>query len=169
VSTPPYQPPGYPNQQPGYPPAPPGYLGGPPPTRNTRWGLIIGIIAVVVLVLCGGAVACTVLVVKAGNDVAKTVDQELHAESTDIKIRSCTYTADGSLPVAEIVWMVTNSGTITRSYAPEFVVTGPDNTQLGHGFDFVGGLAPGKQVSKTTRVYLDDRVMGTLTCALDNT
>jgi Domain of unknown function (DUF4352) len=66
------QPPTY-HQPPAYPP-PPGYPQAPiaSPKKKSKVPLILGIVAAVLVVMCGGAVACFALVGNAVNDVVTT-------------------------------------------------------------------------------------------------
>lgn len=60
----------YPSQMPPQPMYPPQPMA---PPKKTRWGLIIGIIAAVLLVLCGGAVACVAVLGTAVNQAAQNL------------------------------------------------------------------------------------------------
>lgn len=166
---PPQAPPGYPAGYPGYAapgyPAPqPGYPLAPPP-KKTRWGLIIGIVAIVLLLACGGVVGCVAIVVKSAKD---SVEAELNAEKTDITIIDCAVEDDRALPSVKVTWKVTNSGSISRTYAPTFVAESADGTRLGDGSDFVGGLQPGDTRTETSTILLDAPATGSVTCKLSD-
>ena len=53
------------------------------PPKKTRWGLIIGIIAAVLLVMCGGAVACFAVVGTAVNEAANSLPTNPGAGNPD--------------------------------------------------------------------------------------
>lgn len=87
----------YANQYPGVPPAyPPGYLPPQqqqPPRRKTRWGLIIGIIAIVLILACIGS---SFLVVGGLYNIGKSVNAQ--ATATAAASTSNTSAATNTTP-----------------------------------------------------------------------
>jgi hypothetical protein len=140
----------------------PGYPAAAPP-KKTRWGLIIGIIALVLVLICGGGAAAIYFVVKAGNEAVDGL-----AEITDITVLACTALQGKPEPTVTVTWEVENTSTSARDYSPTFVVRDATGARVGDGGDVKTGIPPGKRNVYLTSVTLDAPSAGPFTCELDS-
>ncbi|MFC7479191.1 hypothetical protein ACFQX7_02710 [Luedemannella flava] len=140
---------------PGYPPA--------PPRNQTRWGLIIGIIAVVLVIFCGLGVAGVAYFVSTERS---TSTGGTSPERQDITILACTLLNGQATPTVTVSWEVVNSAATPRDYKPTFVVESADGKQLGSGGDAKTGIRAGQRVVYMTSVKLDTPHGGAVNCKL---
>ncbi|GAA1766160.1 hypothetical protein [Luedemannella helvata] len=161
-----YPPQGHPNPAAGYPPGYP--VPNVPPPKRTPWGLIITIIAVCLVLLCGGVVGCVALVATRDDSLAGFGgdDDRLTPEERDIIVLACTTLPGQTVPTVTVTWEVRNSESAPRDYSPTFVVQDAEGDKLGEGGDTRTGLPPGQARVFMTLVRLDKGTAGAVTCGI---